>query len=84
MAQTWQDVFITGNGDRAELRLATLRGDLRLTAQGEWRAAQPNTVQMRGVALFPPERKDLEALLPLLGIRGSGSSRPFLWTVPIG
>jgi general secretion pathway protein N len=75
---------ITGNGDRAEVRLATLRGDLRLNAQGEWRAAQPNTVQMRGVAQFPPARKDLEALLPLLGIRGSGSSRPFLWTVPVG
>ncbi|MGB5081383.1 MAG: type II secretion system protein N [Burkholderiales bacterium] len=75
---------ITGNGDRADLRLATLRGDLRLTAQGEWRASQPNTLQMRGVAQFPPERKDLEALLPLLGIRGAGSSRPFLWTVPIG
>ena len=75
---------ITGNGDRADLRLATLRGDLRLNAQGEWRAAQPRALQMRGVAQYPAERKDLEALLPLLGVRGSGTSRPFLWTVPIG
>jgi len=75
---------VTGNGDRVDLRLATLRGDLRLNAQGEWRAAQPRTVQLRGVAQFPPDRKDLEALMPLLGIRGSGTSRPFLWTVPLG
>jgi len=75
---------INGKGDRADLRLVTLRGDLRLNAQGEWRAAQPGSVQLRGVAQFPPDRKDLEALLPLLGVRGSGTSRPFLWTLPIG
>jgi len=74
---------ITGKGDSANVSLVTLRGDLRLNAQGDWRAAQPNTVQLRGTAQFPPERKDIEALLPLLGIRGSGSSRPFLWNVPL-
>lgn len=74
---------ITGNGDSATLLLSTLRGDLRLNAQGEWRAAQPRTAQLRGVAVFPAERKDIEALLPLLGIRGSGTSRPFVWTLPL-
>lgn len=75
---------ITGNGDRADLRLATLRGDLRLNGQGEWRAAQPGTVQLRGVAQVSGGRDDLEALLPLLGARGTGNSRSFVWTLPIG
>ncbi|HEY6240266.1 MAG TPA: type II secretion system protein N [Burkholderiales bacterium] len=74
---------ITGNGDRAELKLATLRGDLRLDAQGEWRASQPRILQLRGTAEAAPERKDLESLMQALGIRGSGSSRPFSWTLPI-
>jgi len=74
---------ITGSGARAELKLATLRGDLRLTGAGEWRAAQPRIVQLRGTAEASAERKDLEPLLQTLGIRGSGTSRPFAWTVPI-
>ena len=74
---------ITGSGERAELKLATLRGDLRLTAGGEWRAAQPRIVQLRGTVEAAAERKDLEPLLQALGIRGSGIPQPFAWTVPI-
>jgi general secretion pathway protein N len=74
---------ITGSGGRAELKLATLRGDLRLTGAGEWRAAQPRIVQLRGTAEAAAERKDLEPLLQALGIAGPGPSRPFVWTVPI-
>jgi len=74
---------IAGNGERAELKLATLRGDLRLTGAGEWRAAQPRIVQLRGTAEAAAERKDLEPLLQALGIRGSGVPQPFAWTVPI-
>jgi len=74
---------ITGSGERAELRLATLRGDLRLTGGGEWRAAQPRIVQLRGIAEAAAERKDLEPLLQAMGIGGAGVSRPFAWTVPI-
>ena len=74
---------ITGSGERAALKLATLRGDLRLSGEGEWRAAQPRIVQLRGTAEAAAERKDFEPLLQLLGIGGSGPSRPFAWTVPI-
>jgi general secretion pathway protein N len=74
---------ITGSGSRAELKLATLRGDLRLTAAGEWRAAQPRIVQLRGIAEAAAERKDLLPLMQVLGIKGSGTSQPFVWTVPI-
>ena len=74
---------VTGNGERAELKLATLRGDLRLTGAGEWRAAQPRVVQLRGTVEASAERKDLEPLLQTLGIRGTGIPQPFAWTVPI-
>ncbi len=75
---------ITGSGDRADLSLATLRGDLRLNAQGEWRASQPRLVQLRGVADVAVERKDLELLMQALGARGAGGTVPFTWSVPIG
>ena len=74
---------ITGNGERAAVKFATLRGDLRLTGAGEWRAAQPRIVQLRGTVEAAAERKDLEPLLQALGIAGPGPSRPFTWTVPI-
>lgn len=74
---------IAGNGERAELKLATLRGDLRLTGAGEWRAAQPRIVQLRGTVEASAQRKDLEPLLQALGITGSGIPQAFAWTVPI-
>jgi general secretion pathway protein N len=74
---------ITGNGDRAAVRLATLRGALRVSGDGEWRASEPRVVQMRGVAEASPERKDLEPLLVLLAGPGSGPSRQFGWTITL-
>jgi hypothetical protein len=75
---------IDASGERAELRLSTLRGDLRLTAGGEWRAAQPRMLQLRGTAEASAERKDLEPFLRVIGVRGVGTSQPFVWTVPLG
>jgi general secretion pathway protein N len=74
---------ITGSGEQAAIKLATLRGDLRVNGDGEWRASQPKVVQLRGVAEISPDRKDLEPLLQLLGGEGSGPSRPFRWVVTI-
>jgi general secretion pathway protein N len=74
---------ITGNGERAAVKLATLRGELRVRGEGEWRAAQPRIVQLRGTVEAAAERKDLEPLLQLLGVTGSGIPQPFAWTVPI-
>src|SRR5947208_7473736 len=73
---------ITGNGERAEMKLATLRGDLRLNGTGEWRAAQPRVVHLLGTAEASAERKDLEPLLQMLVIRGPGIPQLFSWTVP--
>jgi hypothetical protein len=75
---------ITASGDRADLRLSTLRGDLRLSGGGEWRAAQPRTIQFRGTAEASAERRDLEPFLRVIGVRGVGTSQPFVWTVPMG
>ena len=74
---------ITGSGERAALRLSTLRGDLRVNGNGEWRAAQPRDVPMRGVAEISPGRTDLEPLLQLLTGQGAGTSRPFQWEMTL-
>jgi len=74
---------ITASGDRAELKLATLRGDLRLSGEGEWRASRPRVVQLRGTAEVAPERKDLQPVLGAMGARGIGASQAFAWTLPI-
>ena len=74
---------ITGTGERAAVKLATVRGDLRMSGDGEWRAAQPRLVQLRGVVDSSPERKDLEPLLQLLAGEGSGNSRQFGWMVTL-
>jgi general secretion pathway protein N len=74
---------ITGSGETAAVRLATLRGDLRVKGEGEWRAAQPRIVQMRGEAQASPARKDLDPLLVLLAGEGGGPSRPFTWSMGI-
>jgi len=74
---------ITASGDRAELKLATLRGDLRLSGEGEWRASRPRVVQLRGTADAAAERKDLEPLLRVMGARGVGAPQAFAWTLPI-
>jgi hypothetical protein len=74
---------ITASGDRADLRLSTLRGDLRLSGDGEWRAARPRVVQLRGTAQTPPERKDLEPVLRMIGARGVAGAQAFSWTLPI-
>jgi general secretion pathway protein N len=76
-------VQITGSGESATVRLSTLRGDLRMNGNGEWRAAQPRVVQMRGEAVASPERKDLEPLMQLISGEGSGLTRQFVWMMTI-
>jgi general secretion pathway protein N len=74
---------ITGSGEQASIKLATLRGDLRVNGDGEWRASEPKVVQMRGVAETSPDRKDLEPLLLMLAGGGSGSTRQFGWRMTL-
>jgi hypothetical protein len=57
---------ITGADKNANLKLATLRGDLELTGQGQW---QPQTgqVQINGSALPRTRAVELESLLGMIG-----------------
>ena len=75
---------LTASGERADLRLATPRGDLRLNGQGEWRAAQPRLLQLRGTAEVAAERKDLDQLMRAVGLGSAGIPQPFAWSVPLG
>ena len=74
---------ITGNGDSAAIKLGTLRGDLRVRGDGQWKAEEPRVVRLRGVAETSPGRKDLEPLLALVAGGGSGNMRQFGWAVDI-
>jgi general secretion pathway protein N len=74
---------INGSGETASLRLQTLRGDLKLNGDGQWSAAQPRQVQMRGEAQIAPGRKDLEPLLLIVAGPGTGTSRQFGWLMTI-
>jgi hypothetical protein len=65
------------------VRLSTLRGDLRVNGNGEWRASEPRVVRMRGVAEISPGRSDLEPLLQLVAGQGTGISRPFEWLLSL-
>jgi hypothetical protein len=75
---------VNAGGDRAAITLTTLRGDLRVDAQGEWRAAQPRQLELRGVAEAVAARKDLDLLMQALGARGAGVPQPFRWMLPLG
>jgi general secretion pathway protein N len=74
---------INGSGERAALQLATLRGDLRLNGQGEWRASQPHEVQLQGMAEASADRKDLEPIMVLVAGEGQGTTRRFGWMITI-
>lgn len=66
---------ITGAEKNANLKLATLRGDLEFTGQGQW---QPQTgqVQINGSALPRARAGELESLLNMIGPdQGSGRRR---------
>lgn len=65
---------ITGAEKNANLKLATLRGDLEFTGQGQW---QPQTgqIQINGSALPHARAGELESLLAMLGADQGGGKR---------
>lgn len=63
----------SANGKRAEFKVATIDGDLRVAADGDWEWDRVGRVRARGTAELVSPRSDLEPLLPMLGHdRGNG------------
>lgn len=71
-----------GAGERADFKLTTLRGDLLLSGDGVWRPAQPDAVQLKGIAENPNGRKDLELLLRMISGGATGPRQSFSLSLP--
>lgn len=67
----------SANGKRAEFKLATVDGDLRLAADGDWEWERVGRVRARGTAELVSPRNDLEPLLAMLGRDQGGGVREF-------
>lgn len=67
-------INISGKGPTATIRLATLRGDLELTGQGQWHVTGDGTVRFTGTAAPKGDAEQLEPLLRALG-RDLGGGR---------
>ena len=73
----------TTNAAGAAVQLATLRGDLKLSAAGEWRTARPQRMELRGRAENTARRSDLDPLMALLGQGKAAPAQAFVLVVPI-
>jgi hypothetical protein len=65
---------ITGADKNASLKLATLRGDLEFTGQGQWQT-RTGQVQINGSAMPRARAGELESLLSMLGPDQGGGRR---------
>jgi general secretion pathway protein N len=75
---------VRGVGERADLSLTTLRGDLRLAGQGSWTpTAQGGTLVARGTAGLSAARADLEPVLAFLGAADGSGQRAFSISLPL-
>jgi hypothetical protein len=64
-------------GKQAEFTLATLDGDLRVAAEGDWEWTQRGRLRARGTAELTAPRSDLEPLLSMFGRDTGGGKRAF-------
>jgi hypothetical protein len=75
---------LKGSGQQADVKLVTLRGALRVTADGVWSAKGGRGVlDLRGTAEVAAGRQDLNPVLMLLGIPPRGGRREFSVSVPL-
>ena len=64
-------------GKRAEFKLTTLDGDLRVAAEGDWDWTQGGRLRAHGTAELAAPRSDIEPLLPMFGRDKGGGQREF-------
>lgn len=74
---------LTGKGNVAELQLTTLRGDLQLTGQGQWRADNGGVLRFQGSALAVGRQRELEPVLRLIGSQTAPDRREFSLNLPL-
>lgn len=68
-------IDLNGQGERATLRLSTVRGDLLLNGQGEWRVAGDGPLRFAGSAQPQGDAARLEPLMRTLGPDRGGGRR---------
>ncbi len=70
---------VTGRGPTAELRIETLRGDVAVTAQGEWQAQGEGLIRLAGTIAPGNREQTLRPLLTLLNAQNSNGQ--YSWSL---
>jgi hypothetical protein len=70
-------------GQRADFKLATVEGDLRVAGDGDWDLARGGLLRFKGTAALAAARSDLEPLLPMLGRERGDGEREFSVAWPL-
>jgi general secretion pathway protein N len=72
-------LVVNGRGATAELRIDTLRGDVGVTAQGEWQAQGEGLLRLAGSIAPGGREQTLRPLLAMMNTRNN--SGQYSWTV---
>jgi hypothetical protein len=70
---------VNGRGPSAELRIETLRGDVAVTAQGEWQAQGEGVVRLSGTVTPGNREQSLGPLLAMLNAQNNNGQ--YNWTL---
>lgn len=76
-------IDLKGNGATADLELTTVRGDLQVTGQGQWRADHGGVLRFQGQAVATGRQAELEPVLRLIGAQTAGGRREFSLNLPL-
>lgn len=74
---------LKGHGATADLALTTVRGDLQLSGQGQWRADNGGVLRFQGSALATGRQTEFEPLLRLIGAQTANGRREFNLNLPL-
>jgi len=72
-------LVVNGRGPTAELRIETLRGDVGLTAQGEWQTQGEGLLRLNGNVTPGNREQNLRPLLTMLNIQNNNGQ--YNWTL---
>ena len=70
---------MNGRGPTAELRIETLRGDVGVTAQGEWQTQGEGLVRLTGNVTPGSREQSLRPLLTMLNVQNNNGQ--YSWTL---